>query len=109
MLIIDTYKNNKKMYICINQLYGGNDSKNNFYVTHSVSGGEKTLYTILKDGFLRPGKDIKHANILSTGQLEHVYGNINFCDLNNIDNIGNVSLQFSSKLLFDFGIIFALC
>ena len=81
-------------------------ARNNFYFTHSVAGGEKVLYTILKDGYLRPGKDVKHANIYSPGDLEHVYGNINFSDLNNIDLIGNVSLQFSPQLMFDYGMIF---
>jgi hypothetical protein len=73
------------------------DIRNDFYFTHSVAGGAKTLYTILKDGYLRPGKDVNHANILSTGELKHIYGNINFSDLNNVDIIGNVSLQFSPE------------
>ncbi len=122
---MDTYKFNKKMYLCLdmvrhdkynlntiighdhnNQLIGGYDSKNDFYITHSVASGEKTLFEILKDGYLRPGKEIHHANILSSGGLENIYANINFCDLKNIEYIGNVSLQFSSQLIFDFGIIF---
>lgn len=105
------YLMNKSMYKNMphyenNRLFGGDWSKEDFYFTHSVAGGEKVLYTILKNGFLKPGKYVDHTNILSSDDLEHVYGNINFNDLNNIDIIGSVSLQFSPKLIFDYGMIF---
>ena len=83
------------------------DPNKNFYFTHSVANDDLTvLYAILKDGYLRPGKDIKHANIRSPGDLEYIYGNLNFSDLNNIDILNNVSLQFSPELIFDYGMIF---
>lgn len=119
MTNMDRYVTNKNMYrnlsskktINLLPMY-------DFYFTHSVVGGEKTLYKILKDGYLRPGKTVDHKNILSTGDLEYVFANINFSrrsraqpggDLNNVDVIGNISLQFSPMLLFDqqdTGIIF---
>lgn len=115
---MDEYTTNKNMYIDLIRMtygkkslitmFGGmiDDPRNNFYFTHSVAGGEKVLYTIIKDGFLRPGKDIKHPNIRSPGDLAYVYGNINFSDLNNLDTIFNVCLLFSPRLIFDYGIIF---
>lgn len=98
-----TYKLNKKMYNKLQMLEI--ESINDFYITHSTTGYE-TLYNILKDGYLRPGSDIDHKHILAPEDLEHIYGNINFSDLNNIDIIGNISLQFSPQLLFDYGLIF---
>lgn len=87
-------------------LIGGNnqsdtDFRNNFYFTHMVAGGENVLLTILEDGFLKPGKDVTHSNVLSANKLDYVFGNINFCDLNNIDFIHDISLQFSHKLILD--------
>lgn len=111
------YKFNKQMYksVCVlknenhKNIFAGGAlvSNDDFYIMHSIfSKDKKTLCTILKDGFLWPGKDVKHPHILSAIDLDNIYGNINFSELRNVEIIGDVSLLFSPRLVFDRGIIF---
>lgn len=101
----DKYKKCKNVYKNICKQYMINNI-GDFYITHMIVGGEASLYEILKDGYLRPGKDVKHQHLLAANSLEHIYGNINFCDLNNIGTLGSFSLQFHPQVIFDYGMIF---
>ena len=100
---------NKRAYKKINSMIGGeyeNHYSDNFYIVHSVAGGEKQLIRILDDSYLRAGKDVEHPHILSGLDLDYVYTNINFDDINNIWTLGGCRLLFRPELLYDYGGIF---
>jgi hypothetical protein len=101
---------NKNAYKKLNNNIFGGDYKDydidNFYIIHRTYAGEDQLLRILKDGYLRPGKDVEHPYIMSELDLEYVYTLINFDDINNVLSIGGCRLFFHPKLLYDFGGIF---
>ena len=103
------YIKNKMAYKKLNIMIGG-DYKDygidNFYVIHSINAGQKQLLKILSDGYLRPGRDVKHPHILATENLEYIYTNLNFDDINNIIIIGGCRLFFHPKLLYEHDSIF---
>lgn len=101
------YSHNKHMYLKLcaltNTQKGG--KVYDYYVVHSTTSSD-SLLKILKDGYIRPGKDVKHSKIMSNEDLDYVYANINFDSINNISTIGGYKLFIHPKILDDVNYVF---
>ena len=79
----------------------------NYFIVHSTQNADNLL-AVLKDGNLRPGKDLpKKRRIFSGGEpLEYIYGNIQFTDIKNLPYYGSIVLILNPKIIKDYGVIF---
>lgn len=95
------YKKYKNKYL---QLKGGN---NNFYFIHGTKN-INTLLSILKEGIIKPGKDIpEQYRKLSGGQaLDYIYGHIYFENLNNLTHYPDFTLIINPKIIGELDIVF---
>jgi hypothetical protein len=106
------YKQNRTDYLNLQNIHktnitkGGGEFKNNFYFIHTTLNSD-TLTKILKDGFLRPSIQLKEfKSILSAERRKHIYTNINFDDLKNVEYVGGYKLFMSPKIIYDYDSIF---
>ena len=105
-----TYHENKYMYKQLEMIQQGGSkiTKNvDFFFVHQITMVEN-LPKILKDGVIKLVKyiPIEKRALSGPDELDYVYTNIQFSDLNNLLNLGYCSLILHPQLAFDFDWIF---
>lgn len=111
--MIDRYISNRANYFrlkdVINQSggYYGFGMGIGYYVIHSASS-VSSMISALTDGYLAPGNQVEPKYRMSSGgePLRHIYANINFDDIHNIDSVGGIKYYFHPDVLKDFNVTF---
>lgn len=99
------YYDYKRKYFILKEQYGGN--KNGYYFVHGTKN-LSNIYSILKDGVIKIGKDVKTKNRMLCGESEssYIYLNIYFDDIKNILGFFDYTLILHPKIMEKYDIRF---
>lgn len=104
------YLKYKQKYIFLkNNKEGGNNlfEPSRFYLLHGTQNFT-SMITILKEGVLKPGKDVQTENRFLSGQepSEFVFFNMYFPDIQNLKHARTFTLIFHPKIIKQYGALF---
>lgn len=99
------YYDYKKEYLVLKEQYGGN--KNGYYFVHGTKN-LANIYSILKDGVIKLGKDVAIENRMLCGESpsSYIYLNIYFDDIKNISGFFDYTLILHPKIMEKYDIRF---